>query len=210
MADFIAPDNDCLRYVKAPVEHAIVVVESSFNPFAIGVVGGALARQPRNKAEAVATAIALKAQGYNFSMGCRQVNQANLVKYGLNLDSVFDPLKNSAVGSAIYDECRIRATAKFGDSHLATKAALSCYYSGNFNRGQQKEGNSPSYADKVLGSLPESAQQEMALAIPVIAVKNRKSNHQANKLAIPATAERALIQQTDQKQAASWDVFKDF
>lgn len=211
MADFIAPDNDCLRYVKAPVEHAIVVVESAFNPFAIGVVGGALARQPRNKAEAVATAFALKTQGYNFSMGCRQVNQANLVKYGLDLDSVFDPLKNSSVGSAIYDECRTRAVAKFGDSNLATKAALSCYYSGNFNRGQQKEGNSPSYVDKVLGNLPAGTKHEVALAIPVTAIKAKKSNHQLdNKLATSVPEEQALIQQTDQEQAASWDVFNDF
>lgn len=211
MAAFIAPDNDCLRYAKAPVEHAIVVVESSFNPFAIGVVGGTLARQPRNKAEAVATALALKAQGYNFSMGCRQVNQANLVKYGLDLDSVFDPLKNSSVGSAIYDECRTRAVAKFGDRNLATKAALSCYYSGNFNRGQQKEGNSPSYADKVLDSLPPGAKPEAALAIPLVAVKGKKSNHSTgNKLATSGTAEQALIQQSDQKQVANWDVFNDF
>lgn len=211
MVDFIVPDNDCLRYVKAPIEHAIVVVESSFNPFAIGVVGAALARQPRNKAEAVATAMALKAQGYNYSMGCRQVNQANLSKYGLDLDTVFDPVKNSAAGSAIYDECRTRAVAKFGDGNSATKAALSCYYSGNFVRGQQKEGNSPSYADKVLTKLPGGAKQEVALAIPVVTVKAKKPSHQTDsKTAVPGAADQAVTQQSDQKQAASWDVFKEF
>ena len=37
------------------MEH-VVKVESSFNPYAIGVVGGRLARQPRSLAEALSTA----------------------------------------------------------------------------------------------------------------------------------------------------------
>lgn len=206
-----ALDNDCQRYVKAPIEHAIVVVESSFNPFAIGVVGGALARQPRNKAEAVATALALKAQGYNYSMGCRQVNQANLAKYGLDLDTVFDPLKNSMAGSAIYDECRTRAVAKFGDGISATRAALSCYCSGNFTRCQQKEGNSISYVDKVLTNMPGGAKQEVSLAIPVVTAKAKKPSHQLDsKPAVLGAVDQVVTQQFDQKQAASWDVFKDF
>lgn len=210
MADFAALDNDCLRYVKAPVEHAIVAVESSFNPFAIGVVGASLVRQPRNKAEAVATALALKAQGYNYSMGCRQVNQANLAKYGLNHETVFDPLKNSAAGSAIYDECRTRAVAKFGEGISATRAALSCYCSGDFTRCQQKEGNSISYVDKVLTNLPGGAKPEVAFAIPVVTVKGKKPSHQPdNKPAVEGAPAQALAQQPDTKKA-SWDVFNDF
>lgn len=211
MVDFVAPDNDCLRYVKTPVEHAIAAVESSFNPFAIGIVGAALARQPRNKAEAVATAMVLKAQGYNYSMGCRQVNQANLSKYGLDLDTVFDPAKNSAAGSAIYDECRNRAVAKFGDGNSVTKAALSCYYSGNFDRGQQTEGNSLSYADKVLTQLPGGAKQEVALAIPVMTAKGKKISHRPDsKTAVFGAADQTVTQQSDQKEVGSWDVFKEF
>ena len=59
----ILMSNDCAQHVQAPIEQAIVTVESSFNPYAIGVVNGYLVRQPRNKAEAIATAQALKAQG---------------------------------------------------------------------------------------------------------------------------------------------------
>ena len=107
MADFIAPDNDCLRYVKAPLEHAIVVVESSFNPFAIGVVGGALARQPRNKAEAVATALALKEQGYKINKF--KVTKGNCYEiYGLDKDGrkveiYHDPVSGKAVKSEYHD-----------------------------------------------------------------------------------------------------------
>lgn len=209
MADLPALDNDCMRYARAPIERAVVAIESAFNPFAIGVVNGRLARQPRTKEEAVATALSLKAKGYNYSMGCRQVNHANLVKYGLDHESVFDPLKNSLVGSAIYEECRTRAAAKFGDRNSVIRAALSCYYSGSFTRGQQKEGNSPSYAEKVLGNISGGAKP--SLAIPVVAFKGTKPRDQSeNKPAATGAAGQALAQQIDQQQRASWDVFKDF
>jgi hypothetical protein len=41
--------------VPDDVMQHVVHVESSYNPYAIGVVGGKLARQPRNLAEALAT-----------------------------------------------------------------------------------------------------------------------------------------------------------
>ena len=55
---------------------ALVSVESAFNPWAIGVVGGAL-RQPRTRAEALATAKALQDAGWNFSVGLGQINVGN-------------------------------------------------------------------------------------------------------------------------------------
>ena len=42
--------------VPHDIMHHVVRVESSGNPYAIGVVGGRLQRQPKNLAEAVATA----------------------------------------------------------------------------------------------------------------------------------------------------------
>ena len=55
--------------VPAAVMRHIVSVESGANPYAIGVVGGRLARQPKTLEEAVATARMLEAKGYNFSLG---------------------------------------------------------------------------------------------------------------------------------------------
>lgn len=215
MADFNAPDNDCLRYAQAPLSQALAFVESSFNPYAIGVVGGALVRQPRNKAEAVATALALKAGGWNYSMGCRQVNQSNLAKYGLDHESVFDPAKNAKAGSAIYDECLTRAVAKYGNGDLSTRAALSCYYSGNFTRGQQKEGEKASYVDKVLASLPTRTTPQVGLAIPVVP-KGAKSKRQPEGKTTTGDAnfrggeKVAEAQQTAEAKKASWDVFNEF
>lgn len=52
--------------VPLEVMRHVVRVESSNNQFAIGVVGGRLARQPQTLAEALATARTLEAKGYNF------------------------------------------------------------------------------------------------------------------------------------------------
>lgn len=213
MADFNAPDNDCLRHAQTPIAQAIARVESSFNPFAIGVVGGALARQPRNKAEAVATALALKAGGWNYSMGCRQVNQSNLAKYGLDHESVFDPVKNAKAGDDIHNECFTRAVARYGIGDLSTRAGLSCYYSGNFTRGQQKEGNKPSYVDKVLASLPSGSAPQVGLAIPVVPKGKSKRQPEWKQSSTGAADFRggenvAATQQAEAKRP-SWDVFNE-
>jgi type IV secretion system protein VirB1 len=49
----------CAPQVHADTARAIVSVESAFNPWAIGVVGGALQRQPRHRAEALVLSLSL-------------------------------------------------------------------------------------------------------------------------------------------------------
>ena len=74
---------DCPNLSVPPhIMQHVVNVESSSNPFAIGVVGGRLARQPRTLGEAISTAKMLEQNGYNFSLGVAQVNRYNLAKYG--------------------------------------------------------------------------------------------------------------------------------
>ncbi len=197
-------DNDCAQHVQAPIERQIVTVESSFNPYAIGVVDGRLERQPRNKAEALATAQALQAQGWNFSLGCRQVNVKNLGKYGLTLETAFDAEKNSAAGKAIYSECMDRASKKFGNGEAGTRAALSCYYSGNFTTGQRKEGIQPSYVGKVLGSAIPDQQSATALAIPVIASK-AKGTGKVGAKTVSVSTPRPKVE----KEQDDWDVFHE-
>lgn len=126
--------DQCGLDVATEVIHRIVSVESSFNPYAIGVVGGRLQRQPKTKDEAVVTAKFLANNGWNFSMGLAQVNRYNLDKYGLSYDSVFEPCANLRAAGSIYQECFARAlkTSGYNDARLK---AFSCYYSGNFHRG---------------------------------------------------------------------------
>jgi type IV secretion system protein VirB1 len=115
--------------VPREVMQHVVRVESSFNPYAIGVVGGRLARQPRNLSEAVSTARMLESRGYNFSLGLAQVNRYNLARYGLDsYERAFQVCPNLQAGSRILAECHGRAGGDWGK-------AFSCYYSGNFTTG---------------------------------------------------------------------------
>jgi len=127
--------------VPREVMHHVVRVESSFNPYAIGVVGGRLARQPRSLPEAVSTARMLEDRGYNFSLGLAQVNRHNLAGQGLaTFEMAFDACPNLRAGSRILADCYRRAGEDWGK-------ALSCYYSGNFVTGFRH-----GYVQKVLAS----------------------------------------------------------
>ncbi|MGO3126503.1 MAG: transglycosylase SLT domain-containing protein [Luteimonas sp.] len=140
--------------VPAEVMHHVVRVESSYNPFAIGVVGGRLARQPRSLEEALSTSRMLEREGYNFSLGLAQVNRHNLRHYGLDShEKAFDICPNLRAGAQILSECRTRAGGDWGK-------AFSCYYSGNFVTGYQH-----GYVQKVLASWQAVAP---AQSIPVI------------------------------------------
>lgn len=69
--DFSGMIEQCAPEVAPHILERIIKVESSHNPYAIGVVGGRLARQPKNKDEATVTARALHKDGWNFSMRVR-------------------------------------------------------------------------------------------------------------------------------------------
>lgn len=145
--------------VPAEVMQHVVHVESSRNPFAIGVVGGYLARQPRTLPEALASVQQLKEEGYNFSVGIAQVNRYNLAKYGLNTYAeAFQVCPNLRAGSRILRECYDRAQ-DWGK-------AFSCYYSGNFATGFDH-----GYVQKIFASIRKaqysmSGQQEPVRIIP--------------------------------------------
>ncbi len=144
---------ECAPAIHPATLKAVVSTESSWNPYAIGVVGGRLERQPRSLAEAVATARALERQGFNFSMGLGQVNRYNLPKYGETYETVFEPCRNLKAGGAILNACFQRAKKTMGDEQSALRAAFSCYYSGNFTRGFRADKvGQPSYVQKVVAN----------------------------------------------------------
>jgi len=147
--------------LSAPAEvmQHIVEVESGRNPFAIGVVGARLERQPQDLAEAIATAQMLESQGYNFSLGLAQVNKANLTKYGLDsYEKAFQTCANLAAGSRILAEC-------FTSSHGDWGKAFSCYYSGNFTTGYQD-----GYVQKVYDAINRAANSSVSgTPIPLVA-----------------------------------------
>jgi type IV secretion system protein VirB1 len=155
---------ECAPDVHPTTLRGVVRTESAGNPFVIGVVGGRLERQPRNLAEAVATARELERQGFNFSMGLGQVNRYNLAKYGERYETIFEPCRNLKTGSAILRDCYRRARARIADDQQALRAAFSCYYSGNFTRGFRPDrAGQRSYVQKVVANATDTAEP-----IPVV------------------------------------------
>ncbi|WP_137958830.1 lytic transglycosylase domain-containing protein [Burkholderia sp. 4M9327F10] len=211
MLDFISLAQQCAPNVHPTTLQAVVRTESDFNPYAIGVVGGHLARQPRDRAEAVATAKALNAQGINFSMGLGQVNKANLARYGLTYETAFDPCANLRAGSAILHDCYERATAAMGQSTPALRAAISCYYSGNFTRGETADANGTSYVQRVVANAQTAeGSTSVVPAIPVVMdSQSDRPAHAAARDAKTFSGHRSGPKQRPDAPHPSWDAFGD-
>lgn len=201
--DFAALAHSCAPNVHVDTISRIASVESSFNPYAIGVVGGRLERQPQNLAEAVATAQMLEANGYNYSLGIVQVNRKNLPTYGLSLESAFDPCANLRAGGAILEDCYRRAAP----STTALTDAFSCYYTGNFSAGYKL-----GYVAKVQQAQGVPFAPD-GLAIPVVPMMTGKVvTGKHRKVATPATPAPApvdpsplFVSATPQKEVAAND-----
>jgi len=133
----------CAPLVHPATAQALISVESHFNPHAIGVVGGALERQPRNAMEAIATANTLRREGRNFSVGLAQINVGNLKRLGLTIPEAFDACRNLGSMQTVLGECFDRSGADA--SQRALRRALSCYFSGNFATGFRN-----GYVDRVV------------------------------------------------------------
>ncbi len=167
--------------VSMDVMQHVINVESSRNPYAIGVVGGALVRQPKALDEALATVRMLEEKGYNFSIGLAQVNRYNLGKYGLDsYEKAFQQCPNLQAGSRILAECYKRSGGDWGKS-------FSCYYSGNFETGFRH-----GYVQKVYDSMRRGQQLASNGAAPIDVVsrgerRSVKVEHHP-QLASPAQA----------------------
>lgn len=210
--DFTVLAQQCAPAVHPTTLQAVVRTESGFNPYAIGVIGGHLVRQPRNRDEAVATARALETQGINFSVGLGQVNRTNFARYRLTYETAFDPCANLRAGSAILHDCYQRAVASMGESATALRAAISCYYSGNFVRGQQADVDGTSYVQRVAANAqPTDGAIGVVPAIPV--VMDRRDGGPAQDTAglrktavsVPRNPHR-----TADAPHPSWDAFGEF
>lgn len=115
--------------IVVPPEHmsAIVRTESQANPFAVGVVGHNLSRQPTSQNEAKKLVAQLAKDKMNYSVGVAQVNQVNFSNYGLNINNMFELCTNLNVGSRILKSCYER--------YKNWEKAYSCYYAGNDQTG---------------------------------------------------------------------------
>lgn len=169
--------------VPAEIMHHIIDVESGFNPYAIGVVGGQLVRQPKNLGEALATVQMLDAKGYNFSVGLTQVNRVNLGKYGLDsYEKAFDTCPNLSVGARILAECYASSGGDWGKS-------FSCYYSGNFVTGYRD-----GYVQKIYASMGQGTKVNSTAAIPLQMTVGQSTTYPTSSgvaVAIPSAPDSA-------------------
>ncbi|HCA7081282.1 TPA: lytic transglycosylase domain-containing protein [Citrobacter sedlakii] len=147
-AAFLALAMQCAPDVAPDTLTRIVQTESGFNPWAIGVVGKPLKRQPQTKEEALAVVKQLGKEGANFSIGLAQINRQyfDIEK----AEDIFSPCTNLKMGSDILKGCYSRALKVSETEQQALVKSFSCYYSGNYTRGFVKENNGTSYVDRVV------------------------------------------------------------
>lgn len=161
--DFMTLAQQCAPQVSPATMAAIVRTESSFNPYAIGVVHARLLRQPASLEEATATVRALEAGGWDYSVGLAQVNRANWSRYGMSVQNAFDPCLNLAAGAAILQDCYAQARKSRSEVQGALRASLSCYASGDFATGYRT-----GYVQRVVQNVADSVSAHPVSSVPAI------------------------------------------
>jgi len=130
-ADQISPMGplfqEAAQYWGVPVAwtQAIADVESGHNPWALNIEGKVY--QFASKEQALTMAKQADAEGRSFDSGIMQVNNFWLKKYGIPLETAFDPLANIYLGSWILKQ-EI-------DRHGQTWEAVGAYHSPDEVRG---------------------------------------------------------------------------
>jgi len=167
----------CAPQIHPTILAAVVMHESKANPLAIGINGGyRLPRQPRSKAEAIATARWLRANGFNFDAGLGQINVKNLNRLNMSVEDLFDPCLNLRAAAAVLSDCYSRAARVRTAGPQALHAALSCYNTGNFSRGLAN-----GYVRKVAG--------QAGFVVPPIAIWGAEPERQERLQEVAANAQ---------------------
>ncbi|WP_427047352.1 lytic transglycosylase domain-containing protein [Halomonas casei] len=162
MLDVVALMAMCAGDVHPQTMQAVIGHESRENPYAIGINDGErLTQQPTSKEEAVAIATQLEADGRSWDGGIAQISNGNFEWLGYSIDDVFDPCKSLAGGAKILEECYGRAAERFEQESEALSAALSCYNTGNFQRGLEN-----GYVEKVMNQVKPIAEYRVPALVP--------------------------------------------
>lgn len=150
----VAPEMELMLRQCAPNVHpetmaAVVRAESGGQQFAIADAGPTHLPWSQRKSmvrsfylpsvtEAVTKAQSLIANGHTVSLGPAQINDRQLPRLGLSIEQVFEPCTNLRAGGQILGECYSRASKRYGAGPRALRAALSCYNSGDMERGDRE------------------------------------------------------------------------
>ncbi len=136
--------NKCAPEIALETLQAVVKVESGFHPYAIAVVGGS-SYYPNDEDSALLIIDEAKNKKQSYSVGLGQINDQNFGLLNVSAKDMLDPCLNLQASAKILKTCFVDAKSTFVDDALSLKAALSCYYSGNFQTGLDH-----GYVDKVV------------------------------------------------------------
>lgn len=187
MLDLAVAINQCVNPIHKVVMQAIVKVESSGNPLAIGLNKGfKLQMQPKDEKQAQAWVEYLEKNDYNFDVGLGQVNIKNIHKYGYKAKDLIDPCLNLKIASDILDK-NYQVALSSDNSAKALQKAISAYNTGNFSSGFYN-----GYVSKVNAKLGTKLALNQNSDIPPIISTSSKSH-----------AKTIKVKNTDTKELAS-------
>lgn len=181
----------CAPDVATDTVLALVKTESSFNPFAIGVVGGSIA-QPSNLEDALAAVEKLEREGKNYSIGLGQINRGNFKRLNVDARTLFDPCENLQASQIILSDAYQRTDAtKSKGARLAD--AMSMYYSGNTTTGYEH-----GYVDRIAGSAEQNEKKVPSVKLMTDYMKKSSSDEKSVITAEPQenTSEVKLVAKT--------------
>jgi type IV secretion system protein VirB1 len=196
---FLALAMQCAPSIHPATLTPIVKTESSFNPWAIGVVGKPLPRQPQSLSEAVTAVKALVGEGADFSIGLGQINRQHF-DVG-KPEQVFEPCTNLRMTAQILQSCYTTASKNDPDPQAALRKAISCYYSGNVKRGflAEKQFGGTSHVQRVLANA-----ESTTVTVPALI----QGTERAPPSQPPSTAPPPA--NTLQPSYESWDVLRQY
>ncbi|EKU31451.1 MULTISPECIES: lytic transglycosylase domain-containing protein [Alcaligenes] len=136
LAEFALLAATCAPNIHETTLSALVRHESKAQVYAIGInKGKRLDKQPTDYEQAAPIANDLIDRGIDFDAGLGQINVRNWSWLGLTTETVFDPCTNLKAAQTVLTDCYRRALRQSADEQQALRSALSCYNTGNFERG---------------------------------------------------------------------------
>ncbi|ASR90141.1 lytic transglycosylase domain-containing protein [Alcaligenes faecalis] len=136
LAEFALLAATCAPNIHETTLSALVRHESTAQVYAIGInKGKRLGKQPTDYEQAAQIANDLIDRGIDFDAGLGQINVRNWAWLGLTTETVFDPCTNLKAAQTVLTDCYRRALRQSADEQQALRSALSCYNTGNFERG---------------------------------------------------------------------------
>ncbi|EDT0431759.1 lytic transglycosylase domain-containing protein [Salmonella enterica] len=183
---FLSLAMHCAAAIHPDTSAIIARAESGFNPYAIAEIrparehpsgpGHVISHLPDTRNAALHIISRIKSEGRRYSVGLMQITSTNFQHYGVTARDLLDPCINLSVYEKILTDCYQRGGS--------LKRALSCYYSGNFDTGQQPETafNGTSYLQQ-MGYSPVTTQY----AVPAPRDNHTLSPHslQTSPAAVP-------------------------